>query len=132
MPDAPSGPCPCSSGEAYPACCGRWHAGEPAPTAEALMRSRYTAFVLRDASYLLTTWDPATRPDDLELDDDVRWLRLLVLGTTGGGPFDDEGTVAFEAHHRRGGERAVLREDSEFRRARDPRHGRVWRYVGPR
>ena len=65
------GNCPCLSGEQYADCCGRFHAGEAeAPTAEQLMRSRYSAFVVLDAGYLLRTWHPETRPASLELDPD--------------------------------------------------------------
>ncbi|MFK0073688.1 YchJ family protein [Arthrobacter woluwensis] len=95
------GPCPCLSGESYDACCGRFHAGEAwAPTAEALMRSRYSAFAVLDEDYLLATWHPDTRPEDLELDEDLRWLRLDITATTAGGPFDTEGTVTFRAYYR--------------------------------
>ncbi|WP_432497937.1 YchJ family protein [Kineococcus auxinigenes] len=123
-------PCPCGWGEPYEACCGRFHAGERtgehAPTAEALMRSRYTAFVREDAAYLLRTWDPATRPADLDVTGSGgRWRRLLVLATTGGGPFDDTGTVEFEAHARDGGRRDVQHEVSAFRR-----DGGRWTYTG--
>jgi SEC-C motif-containing protein len=65
--------CPCGSGYLYPDCCGPLHDGEaPAPTAMALMRSRYCAFALGRAGYLLDTWHPSTRPDQLELDDRIR------------------------------------------------------------
>lgn len=90
------------------------------------MRSRYTAFVLREEGYLLATWAPEERPAALDLDEDVRWLRLDVLDRTGGGPFDDTGTVEFEARYRHGGERGVQREVSRFER----RAG-AWVYVGP-
>lgn len=90
------------------------------------MRSRYTAFVLRDEPYLLATWAPEERPAALDLDEDVRWLRLDVLDRVGGGPFDDTGTVEFEARYRQGGERGVQHERSWFER----RAG-VWTYVGP-
>ncbi|TXR55276.1 YchJ family protein [Quadrisphaera setariae] len=119
--------CPCGTGEAYGACCARFHRGEAdAPTAEALMRSRYSAFALRDTSYLARTWHASTRPtlDELRLDADQRWLRLDVLGTTGGGPFDDDGTVTFEARWRSGAERGVLRERSRF-----VREERRWTYL---
>jgi SEC-C motif domain protein len=106
----------------YAACCGRYHHGEAAPTAEALMRSRYAAFAVGDAAYLRRTWDPATRPRRLHLDPATRWTGLEVLSTTGGGPADDAGTVAFRAH-RTGG---TLEERSAFRREA----GR-WLYVGP-
>ena len=123
---APGAPCPCGWGEPRAACCGRYLAGADAPTAEALMRSRYTAFALGDAAHLLRTWDPATRPRELVLDDDVRWRRLVVLGTSGGGPFDDTGTVEFEAHYHQAGRRGVQAERSLFARSA----GR-WVYVGP-
>ncbi len=119
--------CPCGWGDPYPACCGRYHAGEAAPTAEALMRSRYSAFVVGDTKYLLRTWAEENRPEDLELDEDIEWQRLVVLGHTGGGPFDTVGTVEFEAWYRHQGAREVQREDSVFQREQ----GR-WVYVGPR
>jgi SEC-C motif domain protein len=52
-------PCPCGSGKGYAACCGLLHAGAPAADAEALMRSRYSAYVLGLADYLRATWHPA-------------------------------------------------------------------------
>lgn len=119
--------CPCGWGDPYPSCCGRYHGGEAAPTAEALMRSRYSAFAVGDAGYLLRTWAVAHRPAGLDLDADIRWQRLVVLGHTGGGPFDTEGTVEFEAYYRHDGHREVQRENSFFHRE----HGR-WVYVGPR
>ena len=86
------------------------------------MRSRYSAFAVGDAAYLRLTWDPATRPRRVDADPAVRWTGLEVLGRTGGGLLDAEGTVAFRAHHTGG----VVEEDSRFRRHR----GR-WLYVGP-
>lgn len=116
--------CPCLSGLTYAECCGRFHAGELAPTAEALMRSRFSAFAVGDAGYLLTTWHPDTRPTELELDAGVRWYRLDVQAVGRGGPFDDEGTVEFTAY-RRGAEGAgSMHEVSRFQRT----HGR-WLYL---
>ncbi|MFB2596243.1 YchJ family protein [Herbiconiux sp. P17] len=93
--------CPCLSGEVYGECCGPFHRGQAhAPTAERLMRSRYSAFAIGDAGYLLDTWHPDTRPGDLELDAGIRWFRLDILGRTGGGVLDAEGTVEFEARYR--------------------------------
>ena len=89
------------------------------------MRSRYTAFVLEDAEHLLRTWDASTRPARLELTEGVRWLRLLVLATSAGGPFDDEGTVEFEAVYRLDGRRGSQHEVSRF-----VRRGGWWSYVG--
>jgi SEC-C motif-containing protein len=118
--------CPCLSGEAYGACCGPLHAhAVPAPTAERLMRSRYSAFAVGDGAWLLETWHPSTRPAELELDPDVRWFRLDVLRTERGGPLDDRGTVEFAAHHRVDGRAEVQREVSRFVRDR----ARLWLYV---
>nr|WP_231731176.1 YchJ family metal-binding protein [Lampropedia cohaerens] len=64
------------------ACCGRWlgigQTAQPAPDAEALMRSRYTAFVLGHIDYLLATWHASTRPATVTLDAGDRWLGLQV------------------------------------------------------
>lgn len=107
--------CPCGWGDVYDECCGRLHAGAlTAPTAEALMRSRFTASAMGDAEYLLATWHPSTRPAQLALDDGVRWTRLDIVDTVDGGPFDAAGVVEFRAHHRAAGERAVLHERSSF------------------
>jgi SEC-C motif domain protein len=93
--------CPCGSGRAYSECCGPLHLGQQrAASAEALMRSRYSAFVAGDVDYLLRTWHPDTRPDELDLDTDREWIGLEVLATTGGSAFHTEGTVAFRAHFR--------------------------------
>lgn len=95
--------CPCNTGLSYDECCGRYHAGAVAPTAETLMRSRFSAFVTRDADYLLRTWDPDTRPFDLTLVDlPVQFYRLDILDTVGGGPLDQEGVVEFEAFYKGG------------------------------
>jgi len=93
--------CPCRTGLPYEECCGPLHSGRGrTPTAEHLMRSRFAAFALGDAAYLLRTWHPSTRPDVLELDTGVRWYRLDVLATARGGLTDTEGTVEFRAYHR--------------------------------
>ncbi|MFF7243392.1 YchJ family protein [Embleya sp. NPDC008237] len=119
-------PCPCGLPDTYGACCGARHAGSPAPTAEALMRSRYSAFAVRDTAYLLRTWHPDTRPERLDSDEHTRWLGLEVLASTGGGPFHQEGTVEFIATYREHGHRDTLREHSRF-----VRHDGAWVYVGP-
>src|SRR3954451_9279736 len=81
MHSAPGGPCPCGRrGErgrplSFADCCARFVSGaEAAPDAEALMRSRYTAFVLEDASYLLATWHPSSRPPAIEFEPGLKWL----------------------------------------------------------
>jgi SEC-C motif-containing protein len=107
--------CPCGSGDTYAACCGRLHAGAArAATAEQLMRSRYAAFAVGDVAYLLATWHPSSRPAGLELDDQLRWVRLDVLDVVDGGFLSATGEVAFEARWRRGSERGVQRERSRF------------------
>lgn len=88
------------------------------------MRSRYTAFALGDAAYLLASWHPSTRPGQLDLDPETEWRRLLVVDRVAGGPFDREGIVEFEAFWRQGEERGSLRERSSFVRE----DGR-WQYV---
>ncbi|MDF0513430.1 YchJ family metal-binding protein [Agromyces sp. H3Y2-19a] len=109
--------CPCLSGLPFGECCGRLIDGEAhAPTAEQLMRSRYTAFVIGAAAYLLETWHPTTRPAALELDPSIRWLRLEIERAEHGGPFDREGLVEFTAHYRHHGERGSQHETSRFAR----------------
>lgn len=107
--------CPCGTGLIYGECCARFHRGAAAPTAEALMRSRYSAFAAGDESYLLASWHPSTRPAALDLDDGVRWRRLDIVRTEAGGPFDRTGVVEFAARFvEADGERGMLRETSRF------------------
>ena len=87
------------------------------------MRSRFSAFAVGDADYLLATWHPSTRPGDLTLDSDLRWYRLDILDRLAGGPLDTEGVVEFEAFYR-GDERGSQRERSRF-----VREGGRWFYV---
>jgi SEC-C motif-containing protein len=89
------------------------------------MRSRYTAFAVGDADYLLRTWRPAARPADFSLHPEVEWTRLAVLETSGGGLFDAEGTVRFRAVYVTGGKRGVHAETSRF-----VREDGQWVYVG--
>lgn len=110
----PRGPCPCGSHKAYARCCWRWHAGDAAPDAESLMRSRYTAYVLKLKDYLLATWHPQTRPDDLELSRIPHWLGLKVLRHEMTG--DDTAIVEFVARCKSGGKAHDLREVSRFKR----------------
>ncbi|WP_437043300.1 YchJ family protein [Streptomyces sp. enrichment culture] len=104
--------CPCGLPGAYEKCCGRHHAGAAAPTAEALMRSRYSAFVERDEAYLLRTWHPRTRPARVDFDPGMRWTGLEILETSGGSAFHTTGTVTFRASFRGG----ALHERSRFER----------------
>lgn len=88
------------------------------------MRSRYSAFVVGEAGYLLRTWHPSTRPDELVLDDSIRWMRLDIERTERGGLFDDDGIVEFTAHYRDGAERGSQHETSRFVRVE-----RRWVYL---
>lgn len=126
----PAGPtCPCGSGAAYAACCEPYHLGKSLPpTAEALMRSRYSAYFSGLEGYLLATWHPRTRPQALNLAGDgqprTAWLGLKVLRHVP----QDEGhsLVEFVARYRVGGGSAQrLHESSRFERLEDGR----WYYL---
>ena len=111
-----TGPCPCGRPLGLGECCGRYLAdfdGTPAPDAEALMRSRYTAFFLSNRNYLLQTWHPQTRPQNLDLDPGVKWLGLDVRSHK---RIDGSRTeVEFVARSRRlGGKALRLHERSRF------------------
>ncbi|MCK7637114.1 SEC-C domain-containing protein [Corynebacterium sp. P7202] len=110
--------CPCGSGDVFDSCCGPILAGtRRAPTAEALMRSRYTAFRVGDVDHLNVSWHPDTRPVDLSIDPEISFIRLIVHDTTGGGPFDTTGRVHFTAVYRTAtGERGTQEENSTFTR----------------
>ncbi|MCC3772350.1 YchJ family protein [Streptomyces sp. UNOC14_S4] len=117
MPMNHTRPCPCGLGASYGDCCGAIHRGEKtAATAEKLMRSRYSAFAVHDAAYLLRSWHPATRPESIDFDPELRWTRLEILGTTDGTPFHSEGTVEFRAHYTVGGHAGDQHENSRFTR----------------
>ena len=80
------------------------------------MRSRYSAFAVGDAGYLLDTWHPSTRPQSLELDPGVRWAGLEIVSTSGGGMFEHEGTVEFVARYVRDRAPGAQHERSRFDR----------------
>jgi SEC-C motif domain protein len=122
-------PCPCDSGESYAQCCGVFHqafgvdASCNAPTPEALMRSRYSAYTLGLADYLLATWHPATSPGELNMAP-VKWLGLEVLHADAVG---DAGVVSFVARFKdygHSGRAERLQETSRFVRV----DGR-WLYI---
>lgn len=117
--------CPCGSGKPYAACCGRFIEGnEPAPTAEALMRSRYTAYTLLKEDYLLATWHPSTRPPSLGLAQEVptKWLGLEVKRHEQQDA--DRAIVEFVARYKVQGRAHRLHEVSRF-----VREGGRWLYV---
>ena len=118
-------PCPCGSGKPLAGCCGQhldWQA--PAPDAEALMRSRYTAYVLGSETYLLNTWHSTTRPATLNLDEGPRprWIGLTVKRHA---IIDaDHAVVEFIARYKVNGRAFKLHETSRF-----VREGGRWFYV---
>ncbi len=85
------------------------------------MRSRYSAYVLRDSDYLHHTWHSCSRPEGLEIgNDDISWLRLQIIATEKGGEGDSEGSVEFAAYYHGG----QLHERSRF-----VREAGAWRYL---
>ncbi|MEV6635637.1 YchJ family metal-binding protein [Actinoplanes sp. NPDC051470] len=116
--------CPCGLGLPYAECCGPAHNGTAPPTAESLMRSRYTAFAMNRPDYLLSTWHPDTRPATIEPDPGTQWTGLTVLAARGG-LLDTEGEVEFVARYLTAGRRARVQERSRFLR-----HDSKWVYWG--
>lgn len=112
--------CPCGLADAggravpYTQCCGRYvDESTPAPDAEALMRSRYSAFVRERADYLLATWHASHRPSRVTFDPGVKWLGLEVRAHQVQDA--DHAEVEFVARQRAPGGRAVrLHERSRF------------------
>ncbi len=114
-------PCPCGSGQDLDDCCGAMIAGAPAPTAEALMRARYTAFALGQIAYLTDTLAPEARGDFDPIEaggtaSDAVWQCLEVRAVTDGGRDDETGSVEFVARFRLHGEQRLHHELASFRR----------------
>jgi SEC-C motif domain protein len=116
-------PCPCGSTRSYAECCGPWHAGAPAPDAQSLMRSRYSAFVLCNEQYLLATWHPSTRPGALSLNRNQKWLGLNIVAASVTGAASAE--VEFVARSRVSNAAAVRQHE----RSRFVREEGRWFYV---
>lgn len=116
--------CSCGSRDGATACCAPILAGAPAPTAERLMRSRFSAFRLGDAAYLVHSWHPDTVPAGLTLDDDVVWRALQIVAVRDGGEAHHTGTVEFRASHRGPDGAGLLHERSRF-----VRHEGRWVYL---
>ena len=110
--------CPCGSNLNYAECCESLHNGSQiAQTAEALMRSRYSAYVLQNADYLLATWYKNTRPKQLDFSqENVIWQNLDILNTKKGGVKDEKGRVEFKAFYIDNGEMCVMHEISRFKK----------------
>jgi SEC-C motif domain protein len=123
--------CPCGSKNSLGDCCLPYIEGKsPAPTAEALMRSRYTAHVLLAIDYLWNTWSPEERIRSSKVDihawaSSCEWLGLKILETHAGGVHDNQGLVSFIALFRQHGEVQQHREISVFNKTLQG-----WLYVG--
>ena len=125
-------PCPCGSGAAFAHCCSPVLDGEPAPTAEALMRSRFSAFVVGDEDHLFRSWHPRTRPPGPYCHAGTRWLSLTVRETVGGGAGaadGEEAVVAFTARFLTGDGRGRVVEDELEERSRFVKRAGRWLYL---
>lgn len=123
-------PCPCGSGKEYASCCEPVISGaQAAPTAEALMRSRYAAYVEKEIGWLGESLAPESRKDHdekavREWSEKAEWLGLEIGEVEGGGENDAEGMVEFAATYALDGHTLTHRERSRFRRVDG-----AWRYV---
>ena len=81
------------------------------------MRSRYSAYVKENESYLKNTWHPDTRPETIEFDAAIMWTRLRIKNTDKGGMNDEQGTVEFVATYKTHGRALKLHETSHFVRS---------------
>ena len=115
-------PCPCGSGISYQECCEPYLSGtQKAPTAEALMRSRYSAYAEHNIDYIIKT---CVTEDKRNIDEKQtrdwseksQWEGLKILSVNKGGPGDTEGTVEFEARYTRDGLKDVHHEKALFKK----------------
>lgn len=126
-----SAPCPCGKGKNFEGCCHLAISGEqPAPTAKKLMRSRYTAYVLGEVDYLLSTLAPEMHQADEQslIEEQItntQWQGLIIVSAKRGSRKDSDGEVTFEARFKAGDESGVMRETSNFRRGEQQQ----WLYV---
>jgi len=120
--------CPCGSRKPYETCCGLYHLGKSAPTAEALMRSRYSAFVIGDLEYIEKTAAGEARlafnrSSVEKILGQTQWLDLSILNVQSGLEGDATGYVTFKVRFKENGRLYEQTERSEFRRIGDD-----WRY----
>lgn len=118
--------CPCNPKKEYKDCCAIIHKDiSQATTAEQMMRSRYSAFVLSDVAYLQRSHLSSLRPNKQQAKDlekwtkSVNWIKLNVLNTTDGLENDTTGTVEFKAFYLQKGKVQVLHEVSRFCKEND-------------
>lgn len=121
--------CPCQSEKPYQTCCSPYHQNFQAPTAEALMRSRYSAFVLGLVDYLVETTHPDNRAKNLKEEiaftcKALVWTKLEILSLWQGGENDKVGKVLFRASFVEKDKVGVHEEHSRFKK-----FGKVWMYL---
>ncbi len=118
--------CLCQSQLSYEECCRPFHDSAKFPaTAEALMRSRFTAYAMRNDDYLLSTWDNSKRPKDINFEQEAaEWVNLEIVNLKKGGEKDQKGIVEFKAYYRLEGEDYVMNEISRFKK-----HAGHWLYL---
>ena len=122
--------CPCGSGRDYSACCGQYIGGKAkAPTAEALMRSRYSAYVEHAIDYIINTCEHRGK-DDIDYkstrdwSEQSTWLGLKIISVEKGGLADNDGVVEFEATYEKDGLKDVHHETAKFKK-----EGGEWLYI---
>ncbi|MBD0823424.1 YchJ family protein [Aestuariibaculum marinum] len=123
--------CYCGNNKPYTECCEVFHKNSgKTETAEQLMRSRYSAFVLADGDYLMLTHHSSTRPIKekkaiVNWAKSVQWIKLEVQETLKGMATDNEGTVTFDAYFFENGKVDVIHEKSAF-----VKENNIWKYLG--
>ncbi|MDX8388640.1 MAG: YchJ family protein [Ghiorsea sp.] len=117
--------CPCNSGKMLSECCEPYHTVKTAPTAEALMRSRYSAFVLGLSEYIWQTWHPDTRPElDILGGMNLKWISLDIVSKEAGLASDNQGRIRFVASYVANNKGKKLDENSTF-----VKEDGLWLYV---
>lgn len=125
-PNTLSQACVCGSGLNYADCCQPFHLNTAiAPTAQALMRSRYSAYVLRNSEYLFNTWDSSKRPALIDFSKETaEWQSLSILACKKGSTADTKGIVEFKAFYQQDNDDCFLHEISRF-----VKKGPQWLYL---
>ena len=118
--------CPCGTGCNFNDCCNLYISGKRKPeTAEKLMRSRYTGYVLKDSEYILKTWHPSSRPKNFDLSrEKIYWEKLEIISCEKGRAFDIEGDVFFKASYKHDGTKYCIQELARFVKEKG-----VWLYL---
>ena len=112
--------CPCGSHEKFEHCCKPIISGDMlAPTAEHLMRSRYTAFTLGNGDYLMKSWhtdyrNPKEKKEIEQWAKSVKWIKLEIVKTEEVGVADNQGYVTFKAFFSECGKIMCIHEKSLF------------------